>query len=92
MALADLIAAFQKDKRRFTSPRASHYLKMLQKLGWVVLIDQFEEVFTLCGEDHLREMLVRNLLYAAKFVQGQTEVIVTMAPQTFMPSARQMPN
>jgi hypothetical protein len=44
----------------------------------VVLVDQFEEVFTLCGKEELREMLVRNLLYAAKVVRGQTLVILTM--------------
>jgi hypothetical protein len=44
----------------------------------VVIVDQFEEVFTLCRKEELREALIRNLLYAAKVAQGQTLVILTM--------------
>ena len=44
----------------------------------VILVDQFEEVFTLCRKEELREALIRNLLYAAKVAQGQTLVILTM--------------
>jgi formylglycine-generating enzyme required for sulfatase activity len=44
----------------------------------VVVLDQFEEVFTLCSKEELREALIRNLLYAAKVAQGQTLVILTM--------------
>jgi hypothetical protein len=44
----------------------------------VVLVDQFEEVFTLCDKDELRDALVSNLLYAAKVAHGPTLVILTM--------------
>ena len=44
----------------------------------MILVDQFEEVFTLCRNEDLREALIRNLLYAAKVAQGQTLVILTM--------------
>ena len=44
----------------------------------VVVVDQFEEVFTLCHKEELRESLIRNLLYSAKVTQGQTLVILTM--------------
>ena len=43
----------------------------------MVVVDQFEEVLTLCKDD-LREALNSNLLYAAKVAQGQTLVILTM--------------
>jgi hypothetical protein len=44
----------------------------------VVVVDQFEEVFTLCRKDELRQAFIRNLLHAAKVTQGQTLVILTM--------------
>ena len=57
----------------------------------MVVVDQFEEAFTLCRKEELREALVRNLLYAAKVAQGQMLVILTMRAD-FMESVRQMPN
>jgi WD40 repeat protein len=44
----------------------------------VVLIDQFEEVFTLCTDEAQRQALIRNLLYAALEVDGQTAVVLTL--------------
>jgi hypothetical protein len=44
----------------------------------VILVDQFEEIFTLSPAEDLREALIRDLLYAAKVAQGQTLVILTM--------------
>jgi hypothetical protein len=45
----------------------------------VVVVDQFEEVFTLCTKDNLRDAFVNNLLYAAKATQGRTLAILTMS-------------
>jgi len=44
----------------------------------VVLIDQFEEVFTLCTDEVQRGALIANLLHAAREVDGQTAVILTL--------------
>src|SRR6516164_3824074 len=44
----------------------------------VVVVDRFEEVFTLCPKEDSRDALIRNLLYAAKIARGQTLVILTM--------------
>jgi WD40 repeat protein/energy-coupling factor transporter ATP-binding protein EcfA2 len=44
----------------------------------VVLIDQFEEVFTLCADEAQRQALISNLLYAAKEADGQTAVVLTL--------------
>ncbi|HEV3074254.1 MAG TPA: TIR domain-containing protein [Thermoanaerobaculia bacterium] len=44
----------------------------------VVLIDQFEEVFTLCTDEAQRQALIRNLLYAALAADGQTAVVLTL--------------
>jgi len=44
----------------------------------VVLVDQFEEVFTLCTDEAQRQALISNLLYAAKEPDGQTAVVLTL--------------
>lgn len=44
----------------------------------VVLVDQFEEVFTLCHDESERAAFINNLLYAALITKGQTIVIVTI--------------
>lgn len=43
---------------------------------WVV--DQFEEVFTLCRDERDRAQFLNNLLYAASIPDGRTMVILTM--------------
>jgi hypothetical protein len=45
----------------------------------VIVVDQFEEVFTICRKDELRDAFIGNLLYAAKVAEGQTLVILTHA-------------
>ncbi len=44
----------------------------------VLLVDQFEEVFTLCRDETARAALIANLLYAARAEQGQTLVMITI--------------
>ena len=44
----------------------------------VVLVDQFEEVFTLCTDESARRDLIANLLHAATVPGGRTVVILTM--------------
>jgi hypothetical protein len=44
----------------------------------VVLGDQFEEVFTHCGDDVSRRALIDNLLYAATVARGKTVVLLTL--------------
>jgi tetratricopeptide (TPR) repeat protein len=76
-ALAELVAAFrQSEKTLHLLARRS--LPENPGTRLIVLVDQFEEIFTLCHDDALRDALVSNLLYAAKVVQGQTIVILTM--------------
>jgi hypothetical protein len=77
-ALADLIAEFQKNEKtlHLLARRSLHEHAPGMRL--VVVVDQFEEVFTLCSKGELRDALVANLLYAAKVAQGRTLVILTM--------------
>ena len=44
----------------------------------VVLVDQFEEVFTLCNDEAERRDLIANLLHAATVAGGRTIVVLTM--------------
>jgi WD40 repeat protein/energy-coupling factor transporter ATP-binding protein EcfA2 len=44
----------------------------------VLVIDQFEEIFTLCGDEQERKQFLANLLYAAFIPDGQTIVLLTL--------------
>ena len=44
----------------------------------VIIIDQFEEIFTLCNEDKLRRAFIENVQYASNVVRGKTIVVLTM--------------
>ena len=44
----------------------------------VLLIDQFEEIFTLCEDEKARKALIANLIYAATITGGRTVVVLTM--------------
>ncbi len=44
----------------------------------VLLVDQFEEVFTLCEKEELRRAFIANLLYASSVTGGRTIVVLTM--------------
>jgi hypothetical protein len=65
-------------------PRALHLATIMalterpssDRVMWV--IDQFEEVFTLCGDPGERAAFVAALLYAAGFPGGRTVVVLTM--------------
>jgi WD40 repeat protein len=47
-----------------------------ERVLWV--IDQFEEVFTLCRDEHARAQFILNLLYAGSISDGCTTVVLTM--------------
>lgn len=53
----------------------------------VVLLDQFEEIFTLCQDEELRIAFINNLLYAATTESGQTVVLVTMRAEFYARAA-----
>ena len=76
--LADLITVLKNNEKALHLFARQTFPENGTEARLVVLVDQFEEVFTLCMEREQREMLVRNLLYAAKITRGQTLVVVTM--------------
>ncbi len=44
----------------------------------VLVVDQFEEVFTLCWDANERKQFIINLISASTDIEGQTKVIITM--------------
>jgi WD40 repeat protein len=76
--LTGLISELQKSEKLLHLTACRFLPENAVDIRLVVLVDQFEEVFTLCRKDELRNALVANLLYAAKVAQGQTLVILTM--------------
>lgn len=57
----------------------SHYaLDGAPERRLVMLIDQFEEVFTLCADKGKRKAFIGNLLHAARAVKGRTAVVLTL--------------
>jgi hypothetical protein len=77
-ALADLIAELQRNEKALHLTTRQSLSENTSDMRLVVLVDQFEELFTLCCREELREPLVRTILYAARVAQGQTLVILTM--------------
>src|SRR5262249_6261457 len=76
-AVLDLIASLRKDET------ALHLTTRLALEGdpgrrLVLLVDQFEELFTLCPREEWRQALIANLLHAARVSHGQTLVLLTM--------------
>src|SRR5262249_25727348 len=59
------------------------------RIVWVV--DQFEEVFTLCNDEKERASFLRNLLYASSIPDGQSTVLLTMRAD-FLPKCATSPD
>jgi WD40 repeat protein len=76
--LSELIAEFHRNEKtlHLIARQSLPENTLVKRL--VIVVDQFEEIFTLCHDEVLREAFVRNLLYAAKVARGQTMVILTM--------------
>ena len=77
-ALPALIARPEDEQRRLhlTARLALQSAPETHRL--FVLIDQFEEIFTLCKDEEARRPLIDNLLYATSVVEGRTIVVLTM--------------
>jgi conflict system STAND superfamily ATPase len=62
---SNLIAEFQKNEKTLHLISKRSLPENAPMMRFVVLVDQFEEVFTLCSKDKLRDAFIRNLLYAS---------------------------
>jgi energy-coupling factor transporter ATP-binding protein EcfA2 len=59
------------------------------RIVWV--IDQFEEIFTLCSHEKERASFLGNLLYASSIPDGQSTVLLTMRAD-FLPKCATWPD
>jgi energy-coupling factor transporter ATP-binding protein EcfA2 len=57
----------------------------------VLVIDQFEEVFTLCKDERERAQFLANLVYASSVPEGQCMVLLTMRAD-FLPKCAGFPD
>lgn len=77
-AVLDLIASLRKHEHALHLTTRLALAQSAPERRLVVLVDQFEEIFTLCPKEELRQALIDNLLHAARVAQGQTVVLLTM--------------
>jgi len=73
-----LVRAFQDEANGLHLFTRAHLHRRMPVHRLVVLVDQFEEVFTVCQDEALRRAFLDNLLYAATITGGQTVVVLTL--------------
>ena len=91
----DGLEEIQKLIKHLESDERSLHLHVGLALGeqteesrFLIVIDQFEELFTLCGKQEVITKFINNLRYAATVNGGQTIVVITMRAD-FLPHAAQ---
>src|SRR5262249_49772441 len=77
-AFQELIAELQKNENMLHRTTRLALRQCVPECRLVLLVDQFEELFTLVQNEEHRKAFIGNLLYAAKVAQGQTVVLLTM--------------
>lgn len=82
--LTDLEQDLRKDERALHNAvrlkLASLHLKPEEEAlrRTVFVVDQFEEIFTLCRDDDERQRFLDNLLYASGALDGRSVIVLTM--------------
>ena len=77
-ALASLITRPEDEQRRLHLAARLALQNAPETDRLFILIDQFEEVFTLCRDESDRRPLIDNVLYACSVTEGRTVVVLTM--------------
>ncbi|HVR96884.1 MAG TPA: TIR domain-containing protein, partial [Thermoanaerobaculia bacterium] len=77
-ALRELIRDLEKEARMLHLTTRLALRDAPEDRRLVVLVDQFEEVFTLCQEEAQRRALIESLLHAATAAEGRTVVVLTL--------------
>ncbi len=73
-----LIEALGEDQRTLHLTTALALRARPETQRVLLLVDQFEEIFTMCRKEERRKALVDNLLYASTVVGGKTVVVLTL--------------
>ncbi|MEM7536897.1 MAG: TIR domain-containing protein [Chloroflexota bacterium] len=55
--------------------------------GFLLVLDQFEELFSLCQDEDERQQFIDNLLFATNVAQGLTRVVLTMRADFYSQAA-----
>lgn len=76
--VGDLIDRLSSETRRLHLTTSSALFESPDTHRVVLLVDQFEELFTLCLDDTRRISFIDNLLYASSQTGGRTVVVLTM--------------
>ncbi len=78
----DKVRSFEKEWRDKTDidglRRIVHALPDIADSPLVILVDQFEEIYSLCDDAEERKIFIGNLLHAAKDRAGRVSVVITL--------------
>jgi WD40 repeat protein/energy-coupling factor transporter ATP-binding protein EcfA2 len=82
-ARGSLLDALHKDERGLHGVVQVALAAAPDSLRLLVVVDQFEELFTLCHDENARSRFIANLLYASAIAGGQTVAVITMRADFF---------
>jgi WD40 repeat protein/energy-coupling factor transporter ATP-binding protein EcfA2 len=82
-ARGSLLDALAKDERGLHGTVQVALASAPDSLRLLLVVDQFEELFTLCHDESARAKFIANLLYASAIAGGQTVAVVTMRADFF---------
>lgn len=77
-AMQQTLDALAGDERTFHLTVSLALFEQPPELPLVLIVDQFEEVFTLCRDEKERSAFLANLLYAATIPGGRCRVLLTL--------------
>ena len=86
--LRSLVEELEADERGLHLLTTEALAHQPNKSHLALVIDQFEELFTLCDDEPTRRHFIANPLYAAALLQGQTVIILTMRADFYNQAAR----
>ncbi|MBN1810433.1 MAG: hypothetical protein JXA14_01200, partial [Anaerolineae bacterium] len=82
-ARQSLLEALGKDERGLHTTVQVALASDPDSLRLLLVVDQFEELFTLCRDEQVRADFIANLLYASGIAGGQTVAVVMMRADFF---------
>lgn len=81
-----LAAAFADDERELRRAGQAELRQQPAHIhNMLLVVDQFEEVFTLCDDTAQRDAFIRSLLYACEGSDSQTKVVFTLRSDFYTP-------
>jgi WD40 repeat protein len=77
-AIHDTVDRLEADERTLHLAVGQGMLRTPEEQRTVLVVDQFEEVFTLCRDEDQRRAFIANLLHAGLNPSGRTVAVITM--------------